>query len=462
MPSRRLVVLVVWAVCALAAPTRAQETPQPPASKPETGVEGPSSRSTEPEPATPAERIEKLEQKVKELSDEMESESLERVVQEAEAEARAAETEESPEERTFLDGSRALQRLNPEVTFNGDILATMVANGSKFYATEGDRSTLAPRAVGLHIQHVLDPYSLFKSAFEFSPEDGVEVEEVYVSWFGLTPSVSFSVGRFRQNFGILNRWHEHDLDQTEHPLAMRLVLGDDGLVGNGLSVHWMMPRLWAHANTLTLEVVDGDNPLLFSGEHFTRPSALAHLKNYYDLSPSTYLELGLTGMLGFNNRRGVPGPDGDLIDEPWRRTLLAGADLTLSWQPLERARYRSVTWRTEAYLADRRLPAEEAEGNRGRSWGVYSYLQSQLSARVFVGLRGDLALPTERDSSERTWGLTPYLTFWQSEFVYLRLEYQHVRDMPYAGSDGGPGRRTDNRLLLQIDFAAGPHKHEKY
>ena len=58
--------------------------------------------------------------------------------------------------------------------------------------------------------------------------------------------------------------------------------------------------------------------------------------------------------------------------------------------------------------------------------------------------------------------LIPYLTVWQSEFVYLRLEYQHGEHIPYQTPDGGLGRRTDNRVLLQIDFAAGPHKHEKY
>jgi hypothetical protein len=56
----------------------------------------------------------------------------------------------------------------------------------------------------------------------------------------------------------------------------------------------------------------------------------------------------------------------------------------------------------------------------------------------------------------------PYITFWQSEFVYLRLEYQHGERIPYVAFDETPARRTDNRVLFQIDFAAGPHKHEKY
>ncbi|MFC1642874.1 hypothetical protein ACFL5O_09370 [Myxococcota bacterium] len=360
-----------------------------------------------------------------------------------------------------MEGGLALQKLNPELTLCADIVAGLVIDDGHFYAGQSDRSGFALRAVGLHLQHVLDPYSMFKSAIHLSPEHGAEVEEIYVSWFGLIPSTSVTVGRFRQNFGILNRWHEHDLDQSSYPLALRWVLGEDGLVGQGVMLKWLMPSLWAHANELTLEVVDGSGETLFAGEHFSVPSTLLHLKNYYDLSSSTYLELGLTGMFGFNNRRGWATDDGRLLDDPWRRTVVAGSDLTLQWSPPQRAKYESFTWRSEFYYAGKELPQDAAQ-DWSHSWGVYSYAQYQLGSQWFVGLRGDVALPTERDDQRIAWGIVPYLTFWQSEFVYLRLEYQHGQRIPYTTAAQQTARRTDDRALLQIDFAAGPHKHEKY
>jgi hypothetical protein len=434
-----------------------------PATAPETNVgeteaAASDTHSAEPPSSALEERIAELEGKLSVISKELEDESLARMIRDAEMEARTAESEKPPEEREFLAGSLALQKLNPEITFCSDILANVVINDGRFYAGESDRSGMPIRGIGLHFQHVLDPYSMFKSAFHFSPDHGVGIEEVYVSWMGLIPSTSFSVGRFRQNFGVLNRWHEHDLDQIEHPLAMRLVLGDEGLVGNGIMAKWLMPSLWAHANELTLEVVDGSNETLFAGEHFSIPSTMLHLKNYYDLSPSTYFELGLTGMVGFNNKRGYTTNGERLIDEPWRRTLVAGVDMTLYWSPPQRAKYRSLTWRSELYYAKKELP----ESGNQSSWGLYSYLQYQLSPRWFVGVRGDAALPTERSDDSVAWGIAPYVTLWQSEFVYLRLEYQHGRNIPYVAPDDMLARRTDNRLLLQLDFAAGPHKHEKY
>lgn len=417
--------------------------------------------------AAPTERERGLEQRVKELesrldalSSELESESLERIVQEAKQEAQEVDDEARPEQREFLEGGLALQKLNPELTVSADVLGVLVVDGKDFYATESDRSGIFLRGLGVHFEHVLDPFSRFKSALHFSPDHGVGVEEVYVTWSGLIPTTSLAAGRFRQNFGILNRWHEHDLDQSSYPSALRLVLGEEGLVGDGLMVRWLMPTLWAHANELTLEVVDGANETLFSGEHFSVPSTMAHLKNYYDLSPSTYLELGLTGMFGFNNRRGLLDEQSRLVNEPWRQTFVGGTDLTLFWSPPQRAKYDSFTWRSEAYFAGKELPAE-SQHKWSKSFGVYSYLQYQLSEQWFAGVRGDVARPTVRDTSELAWDVVPYATFWQSEFVYLRLEAQHGR-LPYESRPGTLALRTDNRVLLQLDFAAGPHKHEKY
>lgn len=446
---------------AQAAPSTASETTPSPGQPSETETAKTETETTQTRDQQIEKRLQVLEEKNAALTEQLEAEALERMREDAQSEARAGEEERKPEEREFLAGSLALQKLNPEITISGDMLAGLILDGRKFYAGESDRSGIPVRAVALHLQHVLDPYSMFKSAFHISPQHGFHVEEIYISWFGIIPSMSFGVGRFRQNFGVLNRWHEHDLDQTDYPMALTQVLGEEGLIGDGLVLKWLMPSLWAHVNELTLEVVNGTSDTLFSGEHFTVPSTLLHLKNYYDLSPNTYLELGLSGMFGFNNQRGVPAADGTLVDEPWRKTYAGGADLTLYWSPLAQARYRSFVWRSEFYYANKELPAIEPRTSQV-SWGVYSYLQYQLSARCFFGVRGDAVVPTVRANDDVAWDVVPYLTVWQSEFVYLRLEYRHGERIPYATSAGDLDRRTDNRVVLQIDFAAGPHKHEKY
>ena len=52
------------------------------------------------------------------------------------------------------------------------------------------------------------------------------------------------------------------------------------------------------------------------------------------------------------------------------------------------------------------------------------------------------------------WGVLPYLTWWQSEYVRLRGEYGYLVNEPTGESE--------NRFTLQLTWAAGPHKHAIY
>ncbi len=56
------------------------------------------------------------------------------------------------------------------------------------------------------------------------------------------------------------------------------------------------------------------------------------------------------------------------------------------------------------------------------------------------------------DPSQTAWLASPALTYWQSEFVRLRAEYDIL---------GNPGETT-GQFTLRITFAMGPHKHETY
>ena len=52
------------------------------------------------------------------------------------------------------------------------------------------------------------------------------------------------------------------------------------------------------------------------------------------------------------------------------------------------------------------------------------------------------------------WGVGPYVTWHQSPFVRYRLEYNH--------EDGRGMEEAADRIMMQLIFAAGPHKHERY
>lgn len=416
----------------------------------------------------------KLQLRLNTIEQQNEDAELEALIEAAKTEADSTEEGDTPEDRNFLWGALALQKLNPEISLSADMLTTLIIDKQRhYYSNAGERSGFSLREVSLHLQHTLDPSSSFKGAISFipGPDPEVEVEEMYIVWYGILPSLSITVGQFRQNFGIVNRWHVHDLDQTSYPLALRAVLGEDGISQAGVMFKWFLPPLWAHANELIVEITNGQNETLLSGDFFSVPSAVGHLKSYWDVSDNTYLEMGLSGLWGMNNKRGyVLDNSATLSNQPWRQTIAGGVDFTLQWTPLQKAKYRSFTWRTEGFVArverDQNpalLLTGESDSNGVRySFGVYSYLDFKVSEQFFLGIRGDVALPTVRAKTKYAYDIVPYITFWQSEFVYLRLEYAYEADTPYTSPLGNISLRTDSRVMLQIDFAAGPHKHEKY
>ncbi|MFQ6103012.1 MAG: hypothetical protein ACE5OP_01825 [Candidatus Glassbacteria bacterium] len=356
------------------------------------------------------------------------------------------EEEPPPEEVVFTSPQRQLRELNPEISILGDLIGILSLGSSvedQGYEVEGNGSGhehaglddgFELQEVELSLQAPLDPYSLAK--FFVSIHDGkVEMEEAYAEWTNLPGRMQLKLGRFNNAFGTLNRWHEHAFPTNKIPLAIRNIFGEEGLVGIGGSLVFLLPSLWAHYNELALEVVNGDNERAFSGEGFEKPVGLFHLKNYYDLSAATYLEIGLSGAIGEN----APGLD----DE----TVIEGLDLSIGWAPPQRARYRSLELRAEAFFEQRDTPAGRLD-----TFSFLSFVDLKFARRWTGGIQFDY-VQDALHKEEVAYELVPFLTFWQSEFVRLRFQYRALRE----STDG-----WDHSLIFQSTWALGPHKHEKY
>jgi hypothetical protein len=385
-----------------------------------------------------------------------------RQLAEAKAEEKTA-AEEKPEETVFKSGSLGLQALNPEISITGDFLLS-----SRQDTTNDKSSDFDFRNLGAHIESWLDPYTRFKSAIEFH-EDEAELGEAYITLHNVAEDLNLTLGKFRQQFGVVNRWHKHALDQVDFPLALREIFGDGGLNQSGLSLDWLMPPVDDSSQQFTFQVTDGSNSRLFGENARNRPSLLAHYKNYRDISKDTYLEWGLTGLLGWNDDWNIQG---GTRQNSSQMTTVLGADLSVLWEPTEKMRYRNVEWRSEAYWLNKKLLAPDGSGaDTVNAWGLYSYLQNKISRTIDIGIRGDFYVPDTKSYADISgspslsplavtidnpylWQIGPYITWWQSPFVKFRVEYDY--------SDGKGIRNPEHIIWLQAVFAAGPHKHERY
>ena len=385
-----------------------------------------------------------------------EGDELSRLRALANAEAQKEEREEvSTGETVYEAKGLSLQKLNPELSVTGDMFGL-------YRHQEGSRkrSDFDIRTLGLHIESYLDPFTRFKAAIPVT-DTFAGLGEVYMTRYGVLDGVNLTFGKFRQQFGVVNRWHKHGLDQFDFPLALRQIFGGGGLNQTGVAMDWTMPALGSSSQELTVQVTNGENGSLFGGNTLSTPSTLCHYRNYRDLSKDTYLELGLTGLFGWNDEWTVSG-------STERDTLSArvfGLDLNILWEPTDRMRYRNVEWRNELYWLDRDVLAPDGTGRDNiEAWGGFSYLQTKLNRKLVLGARFDYFEPDYKgyaisphavtDPDAHRWQIGPYLTWFQSPFVHYRIEYNHL--------DGDGFGEPEDILLFQLIFAAGPHKHERY
>ena len=322
----------------------------------------------------------------------------------------------------FVGRERSQPQLNPEISATGDVRA-----GARLQGVT--RENFDPREFEVGFQSPLDPYSSTKIFLSF--ENGnVSIEEGYAYWTGLPGHIRFDIGKFRQQFGEVNRWHLHALPETEYPLALRTYLGDDGLAGAGISLYRAFGGLGTHEVTAQVTRSETDAEL-FGGTG--RPTYLLHLLNFWQLTRSTYMQLGGTALYGTD-------PDSSL------RTKVGGIDFRLTWRPPAQGLYREWTLRGELYAL-----RKEYSGSGTTRLGWYAGTTYKLGQRLIAGARYDYV--EDPLSGLITRQVIPSLTLWESEWVELRAQYT------WAQVTGQP---STNDFALQAVWAIGPHKHETY
>ncbi len=373
------------------------------------------------------------------------------------------------EDQEFVGRQRSLQALNPEISVNADIFGHLNKD-------DVSENNFFPREFEVSIISNLDPFSRAKvflshhgAGAEIAPfeegEDahaheeeaggGFAVEEGYVEWVGLPGGLGLKLGKFFQQFGQLNRWHAHALPFQTRSFPHLAFIGEQSLAQSGVSVHWLAPFGGLGGTyEATVEVTRSGNETLF-GEAGDL-SLLGHLNGFWNLSPSTDVDLGLSWI------RGTYMDDHNAGDRD-----LYGAEMAFTWRPPGQSRYRGFTLRG-GVMALNGLISQVVHENEDdepesedvvsalvdeRALGWWSAGELRLSRSWLVGGRFGRVENPEK-IGEKAWVVSPTLTWWQSEFVRLRLEYDLL------GRSFSPAK--EGRLFVQVTMAMGPHKHETY
>ena len=266
-----------------------------------------------------------------------------------------------------------------------------------------------------------------------------------MEWLNLPLNMILKTGIFRAEFGLLNRYHDHALPQFDKPRALVNLFSNSYLGGTGASLNFLLPRLLsADASSLDIAVFNGGNDFSFAKGWNSGLTYVAHWKNYYDLSKNSYFEFRISGTMGKNS-----------LSKEYN-SYVGSCGLAYKWIPVGREKYRTLDWKTELLYSYREDSIENV-----RSLGFYSSIQNKLNARFWLSGRiGYSQLPY--DSSQHEWDFTACLDFWQSEFVFTRLQYQYNLREINELKDYMVPLPSNHSVIIQIVWAMGPHKHEAY
>ena len=330
--------------------------------------------------------------------------------------------------------SAAAKVLNPDISVIGDFIGAVGGNSAPPGATLTPFPSLEMHESEIGMQAIIDPYARGDFFFSFG-EEGVGLEEGYITFTALPAGLVAKAGKMRAAFGKVNLMHNHVLPWVDRPLVTTdLVGGEDGIDDAGFSVERILPAPKGVFLEATGQVFRGDSGDVFQHQQRSDLSTVEHLRAYRDITESTNLDLGFSYARGHNNTTtSIPG---DFT------TQLYGIDSTVRWKPLRRSIYHSFVSRTEFIWSQRhQLPNEQ------RAFGFYSSGDYQFARRWFTGARFDWS-ERSRFAHLTDKGAAATLTYWPSEFSQIRGEYRFTH---YAEN------RDSNELLMQLVFSLGAH-----
>ncbi len=390
------------------------------------------------------EEIEMLKGQFEEMKSNYETKinRLETKIGQLQQQTAAVETKSSQITQSSQAGlSRYFQNFNPDISVIGDF--TYHGTDKK---DDEQYNQFKMRQVELAFSAPVDPYAradLFLHVEPHGDEWNVGLCEGYMTLLNLPiENLQGKIGKFKANFGKVNRLHLHSLPWVDYPNMLTNYFGEEGMSQPGVSASYLIPNPWNQYAELTFEVMNNHNAASFAGSSGRDMVYLAHLKNFFDINETSTLELG--GSL-------ATGPNDDGHGK--NRTTLEGIDLTYKWRPLKEGLYKSLTFQNEVLFSQKDNVGDDETGRKQiDSWGAYSSLQYQFAKRWSIFSRYDFSeFPDYANRHDNA--ISGGLTFAQSEYCFWRLQFKRT-DRDYA--------KDSNEVWLQCNFGLGPHRKHEY
>ncbi|MDP2884860.1 MAG: hypothetical protein Q8P51_07560 [Ignavibacteria bacterium] len=327
---------------------------------------------------------------------------------------------------------RSTLSTNPDLSAIGDFRSSYISVGKR-------KLDVYLNELEFQVSSVVDPYARAEFLFSYGKdlltgELAPDLEIVTLTSLSLPYQLQLTLGKFKPTFGKINILHPHAFSFVDFPKLTENYFSPEGMFMEGASASWLVPNPCDFFQELSLEVGRIEqNASLVRGEN-SQLAFVAHLKNFFDLTQNSTLELGFSGANG-PNQSGFS-------------STIGGVDLTYKWKPVQYNALRSFTWQSEFLFSNMRSDEETVT----KTHGIYSLVEYQLGQRWFVGARYDYSQYPD-DGGRRDIAGAALLRFQPTEFQILALEYQYT-DRNYDRSSQG--------IIFRIIFGIGSHAAHQY
>lgn len=335
--------------------------------------------------------------------------------------------------------------LNPAISVIGNFVGRI--DDKKVFTEDGGRidNNLNLREAEIDMRVPVDPYAdgvlIISLESETPGKFTSDVEEGYVNIkklpFMSSPlGLKFQVGRFRPAFGKSNTLHTHDLPTTMRSLPTEEFLGEEGFISQGVSADFFVPTPWDENSSLNarLQVLSGGD-IAISPQSNNRLAYLGNLRWFKTFAGTHNAEVAWSSYLH-------PGRRGET---PMAR--LHGVDFMYRWKP-----FRQGEWKS--YLLGGEFMFTGRPGDAQRPYGGTVFTQWQLDRRKYAGVRWDYT-KTASDPTGQRRSLTPYFSYYFSEFLRLRLNYER------RWSDIREEHKRDS-VFVELNWIFGAHPPEPF
>ena len=344
---------------------------------------------------------------------------------------------------------------NPDLAVVGDFRGNVSTNNLNPARNRFDigsveldlRAAVDPRADGVVIlpvsRDVGDPlFFRGKADADGTIDTSIDIEEAYLFLhdFGV-PNLTAKLGRFHLRFGRQNILHSHDWPTVDNNFVNQSFLGPESLNDSGLSLSYVIPPKLVGGQYVeaVVEIISGEGggdeaPVVNNDAFVDGPALNVHLLWNHDLGKDWNVEVGgswLTAKRNDDNRQNVN---------------LFGGDVTLIHTDPS-GRFNNQLFMAEAIYGD----VDTSRTDTQHALGAYALAQQQIDRDFYTGVRLDWT-QSALDDRQEVWGVSPYVSWYWSEFLRFRLEYQHK----------GGDVKDEDTLYFQCTFIYGAHPPHPY